>query len=122
MNKVIKLRVPVFNAGKFQKFNLHELSSSGKSYSFGNCHFIGDYQTKDPELFTGMKDKNGKDIYNGDILKRSTNENGKVIFNELFSCYDFVCLNRELNIPLFNVRSDSEVIGNIHENPELLNG
>lgn len=58
----IQLRVPVFKDGKFDHFNCHKLEVFGKSYSFGNCHFIGNYELKEPELFTNLKG------YQGDII------------------------------------------------------
>lgn len=50
----IKVRVPRFKDGKPDGFNFHTLTSSGKSYSFGNCHFIGDYEVKQPELWSTL--------------------------------------------------------------------
>lgn len=63
--------------------------------------------------FTGLKDLKGNDIFEGDILKGGIyleypvewdlEDNGWNIKNE------------------YNIRKNFEIIGNIHENPELIN-
>ena len=79
----------------------------------------------DPETvgqYTGLTDKNGKKIFEGDIMP--VWENGekyhyKVIYNG--DCFMLSMLDSEQgSYPLSVKNSISEIIGNIHDNPELL--
>lgn len=77
--------------------------------------------------YTGLKDKNGKEIYEGDILDINDQYNliGSDIYEVVFSDGAFRIDGAELAI-LHNspgcdaLGEDTEVIGNIYENPELL--
>lgn len=79
------------------------------------------------EQFTGLRDKNRKRIYEGDIIKSydgsdaEKNDNYAVTEVRWDDFYTgFYPMNRDENAD-FN-RGLCEVIGNIHENPELLKG
>ena len=83
----------------------------------GSCYIINDsgkFQViaGTERQFTGLNDKNGKEIYEGDILQRGTTISDVVWEDCGFKLRkgNSVC---DVNKPI-------EIIGNIYENPELL--
>lgn len=64
--------------------------------------------------FTGLKDKNGKEIYEGDIMKITEH------YHEVFWDIDRAMFRTKVYSLTSSIQWDGEVIGNIYENPELL--
>ena len=136
-NRILKFRAwikkNVLLGGRFESY----LSDEFTFNNFDGNYFIPDgCDLEDLEImqYTGLKDKNGKEIYEGDILKtdwqhdgainRDYKLKGTVYFGveELSYRLDF----GEGSCPLSTYEREEldeetiEVIGNIYENPELL--
>ncbi len=69
--------------------------------------------------YTGHKDSHGKEMYEGDVVKDKGNNKGNCFWNDDSSGFDIDFQIGELQ-SVADCANDVEVIGNIYENPELL--
>ena len=93
------------------------------NYEPDNREYIGVCVPYQPSFilmqYTGLKDKNGKKIFEGDIVKINDEVIAKVIWDNDYLGY-FLYANEENSIGTFDYWGSIEVIGNIYDNPELL--
>ena len=119
----IKFRAWEEELKKFYYFDLVTLSR--KKWS------LGEWAKLPKQQYTGLKDKNGKEIYEGDILRHynefaSLGEPKEFVREVKWDTYYGAGWNFGLSYKDGEKRwsypqpGDCEVIGNIYENPELL--
>lgn len=131
MNREIKFRGRLVNSKEWTEGNLC-IRVDGNYIITPDETVLGKYGKVDKETvgqYTGLHDKNEKEIYEGDIVKVSDEIIAEVIWENDYLGY-FLYANEENSInsfengeqPLYDYWGSIEVIGNIHENSELLGG
>lgn len=121
-NKMVEITEMSFRKGWFEYYNYEK--EQYEDYYCTDTDEIINSQEIIIMQYTGFKDKNGKEIYDGDIFKC-----GQTLYQVLNAIFGFkvkYVKNHNENylydftLDYFNLNDEIEVIGNIYENQELL--
>lgn len=134
-----KIRLRAWDAEAKEFVQDFILDCLGNEYQYNKCEFWGDDRKITVTQFTGKKDRNDRDIYVGDILKRQKTRyenmdeeftleyvgfgaysNGVMEDNGTY--YGFYLLSQSKGGSWYGPLGDGlfEVVGNRFENPELM--
>lgn len=136
----VKFRQPIFENGKFSRFHYWGFVRDGEFT--GVVSPIEDAR-KNSQQFTGLLDRNGREIYEGDVIfdtdcfsciitygsiKDAFPEHRIVVFDIERSKFRLAHIHEEIRdmetygytLCKNNAASVFEIIGNIYEHPELL--
>ena len=102
------------------------ITLEGKFFGVSQYSNVGAEELSDHEWrfmqFTGLHDKNGKEIYEGDVVQCSfadgASKRGEISFVD--GSFDVCFYQHRDYLKCFVVNHAIEIIGNIYENPELL--
>jgi len=97
----------------------------GRRFTYFSLHQLMEKVTvclESVQQFTGLKDKNGVEIYSGDILRGLYITKGRTDLVEEDTCGGWLPFSEQTNYDgrVYLEEYTCEVIGNIYENPELI--
>ena len=128
-DKHTKIMLPVVDVIKFTKSESINIMRDG-------AYGVGVTIPYQPQIelmqYTGLHDKNGKEIYEGDIVSKETFDDtkpnyrdisyAKVVWIEELASYHLVNKDDKIILYLSDDKYNIEVAGNIYENGDLLKG
>lgn len=136
MMREIKFRAYIYDLTNEDSHPLEIDVRAGKLWDVASINFkdrtveimdddgnVWEYELNSNEIvllqYAGLKDKNGKKIYEGYIIKKSSGAIGEVVYLKATAGYKLY--NNGQVFDLFEADARYlEIIGNVYENPELL--
>lgn len=133
MNREIKFRA--WDKEKSRWVNLNSIINNWGGTDYVNAmSIVGDAKLELNDgygrliwlQYTGLKDKNGREIYEGDIISSYPTWDWVVIWSR--KSHSYACRsthrsrekNRHLYMRILIAAKNGTIVGNIYENPELL--
>jgi hypothetical protein len=103
---------------KFRAFD----TTSKEMYDIGRLDIPWNYPEIKIMQFTGCSDKNGKEVYEGDIIRCDNGSVGAIVYHGENMMYRVDSYVGKIGFchPIYGYAPPFEVIGNVYENPELV--
>lgn len=118
---------------KFRAWDKETKTMNGMAEIYRNRNQEIELHPRDDEIIlmqsTGLHDKNGKEIFEGDVIAIEVDDTGmpinaRVFQNSKIGVLMFHVFEDNEDVPMVELLEDNsvafEIIGNIYENPELL--
>lgn len=123
MTREVLFRGKRIDNGKWIEGNLFVSDTDGRTHILVGTRRITIEWEVDPSTvgqFTGLTDNHGNKIFEGDIVQAHfTTNHSKQIFRVTFDDGMFIFNNGHVKLPVRGIYG-IKVIGNIHDNPDLL--
>nr|DAS80655.1 MAG TPA: YopX protein [Caudoviricetes sp.] len=118
---------------RFRAWDKETKTMNGMAEIYRNRNQEIELRPRDEDIIlmqsTGLKDKNGKEIFEGDVIAIEVDDTGmpinaRVFQNSKIGVLMFHVFEDNEDVPMVELLEDNsvafEIIGNIYENPELL--
>ena len=126
MNRKIIFRGKSIKNGKWYRGDLRQLAFGETRIVYGGC-LSEAVEPNSVGQYTGLKDKNAKEVFEGDIIAHKGKIIGHIVGGVRGYCYDVIYKHpiTESSWALYSVitydyKGDVEVIGNMYDNKDLL--
>ena len=118
---------------RFRAWDKETKTMNGMAEIYRNRNQEIELRPRDEDIIlmqsTGLKDKNGKEIFEGDVIAIEVDDtempiNARVFQNSKIGVLMFHVFEDNEDVPMVELLEDNsvafEILGNIYENPELL--